>query len=286
MSVGYYHAIAWDHAVVPKNHVASEEDLDYTGVGTVVFHGDDPTIDTPEEVLIRMGNAARLDVQQELLEKQHRPNYDPLEVQLDFLDAFMNLLISGTYKEWEVPADVLETYKAKVSNYRMTMDSERDHQYLDIILNVQPDRKGLISSNIDMNIGNHHISKISGYSYSHPSGTSEIQSCDTSGAGRKRIGFALFHDDPGKILRQVVANTAVPPGCRQSLQQAAFLKDFWSNLAQEEGVLMLTGTLLKNWNLAIGVYEDRLIEVVNQNNARVRACLARKAAKAQGSCLD
>ncbi|KAJ3768299.1 hypothetical protein FB446DRAFT_792422 [Lentinula raphanica] len=111
-------------------------------------------------------------------------------------------------------------------------------------------------------------------------------SCDTSGAGRKRIGFALFHDDPGKILRQVVANTAVPPGCRQSLQQAAFLKDFWSNLAQEEGVLMLTGTLLKNWNLAIGVYEDRLIEVVNQNNARVRACLARKAAKAQGSCLD
>ncbi|KAJ3821454.1 hypothetical protein F5880DRAFT_820954 [Lentinula raphanica] len=188
----------------------------------------------------------------------------------------MNRLLSGQYRGWRVPAGVLQSYQEKTSVFRQTINPPKKkseylvNMYMNVFLNVYPESpqaRTQVSSNVDMKIGNQIIAHPTS---SHPRGShpretsqiAEIQLCNTPGAGTKLIGFVIVYGNP-RVINTVAEQTGQygPLGKgRKKLLRSNFLDRFWINLVQTKAIDRIASGMLPNWNLAIRLLNNRLLE--------------------------
>ncbi|KAJ3827229.1 hypothetical protein F5880DRAFT_1609545 [Lentinula raphanica] len=282
------HPLARDRSVVPTNLEAIMNDPHRMNIGDILFEGtiapDFSKAFLELETLTREAQLEREKVADEKSVEEHLIHIDRLGKELDFTDAIMNQLISGDYKEWKVAEDVLDRYKKIVSAYRMELKPGTVYsQYLDIVLNVHPGSNGKTpSANIDMNFGNHLIISSIGYKSSYTSSISAqpIKAYDTSGSGRKQIGFAYFHGDPEDTLTRLAQKSrqTMRTGPHAS-ERLVFLEEFWRYLAMEPEHVSVTEAVLRYGNEAIQQYARKrgaILDDARENN---------RAENAQGRCL-
>ncbi|KAJ3712283.1 hypothetical protein C8R42DRAFT_728191 [Lentinula raphanica] len=185
------------------------------------------------------------------------------EIELDYADMFMNLLVSGKYST-SVPMKLLEDYKEASREYRKTINPKSRFGYQNVVLNVHagsaiswPD---IVPPKIDMDIGIRQFSTSQNSALNTP-----LQPSNHPGPGKKVIGFAVFSSDQNEILERVTQKSDF--NRERTMDEGKKLEKFMSCLAEESDVT-LGGVLLQNWRVAMGTYNKYRLDLENGSHWR------------------